>query len=185
MTTKTIETVTDEQLTQLEALRQGADYLAYQAFAVFLAPKMAAHLAALKVACTKAREALTEAHVFIARAAEPEGSYGHYHGGDPRLFEPSEDECSAEEIANHKAACEAWARGERPDLPRACEPNREPITITDRETGEQRTIEAGTALALYAPFGIGLITYEPDEEAVRLRDAVAAALVDLGGQVQS
>lgn len=50
MTTKTIETVTDEQLAHLEALRQGADYLAYQAFAVFLAPKMAAHLAALKAA---------------------------------------------------------------------------------------------------------------------------------------
>lgn len=45
MTTKTIETVTDEQLAELEALRQGADYLAYQAFAVMLAPKMAAHLA--------------------------------------------------------------------------------------------------------------------------------------------
>jgi hypothetical protein len=150
-----------------------------------LVPKMAAHLASLKAAGAKARDVLGEAHAFITQAAEPESSYGHYHGGDPRMFEPSEDECSAEEIAAHKAACEAWARGDRPDIRRACEPNREPITLTDPETGEQRTVEAGTALALYVPFGIGLNTYPPDEEAVRLRDALAAALVDIEGVVQS
>ena len=73
MTTKTIETVTDEQLAELEALRQGADYLAYPAFAGVLAPKMAAHLAALKAA--EQRHTAT-----IATLATLEGRLRRYEG---------------------------------------------------------------------------------------------------------
>lgn len=120
-------------------------------------------------------EALTVALAYLEEAAKPEEMYGHYHGGDPRRFSPCEDECTPEEIAAHKAACEAWERGERPDIRKACEPNREAISYTDRETGQTKTIEAGTALALYAPFGIGVNTYI-DDEAVKARDLVRAAL---------
>lgn len=42
-------------------------------------------------------------------------SYGGYYGGDPRKFHPDEEVCSEAEIAAHKAACEAWNRGERPE----------------------------------------------------------------------
>lgn len=62
---------------------------------------------------TKMVKALRTALPVLEAAAEPEEFYGHYHGGDPRLFTPAEDECTPEEIAAHKAACEAWERGER------------------------------------------------------------------------
>lgn len=41
--------------------------------------------------------------------------YGYYPGGDPRHFHPDEECCTPAEIAAHKAACEAWERGETPD----------------------------------------------------------------------
>lgn len=34
---------------------------------------------------------------------------------DPRHFHPDEECCSPAEIAAHRAACEAWERGETPD----------------------------------------------------------------------
>ena len=120
-------------------------------------------------------EALTVALAYLEDAAKPEQMYGHYHGGDPRRFSPAEDECSPEEIAAHKAACEAWERGERPDIRKACEPNREPVSYIDEKTGQTETIEAGAGLALYAPFGIGVNTYI-DDDAVKVRDLVRAAL---------
>lgn len=47
--------------------------------------------------------------------------YGFFHGGDPRNFSP-DGECSTEEEqAQHKADCEAWDRGERPDIGPPCE----------------------------------------------------------------
>ncbi len=50
-------------------------------------------------------------------------SYGGYYGGDPRRFFPDEECCTPAELAAHKAACEAWNRGERPDpRTRACSP---------------------------------------------------------------
>jgi hypothetical protein len=120
------------------------------------------------------RAALVAALPVLEEAAET-SMYGHYTGGDPRLFSPAEDECTPEEIAAHKAACEAWERGERPDIPHACEPSREDIEITDKTTGEKTTIAKGTGLALYAPFGVGIQTWR-DEEAMKARDLVRAAL---------
>lgn len=39
-------------------------------------------------------------------------SYGFYHGGDPRQFQPDEENTEAE-IAAWRALCEAWDRGEQ------------------------------------------------------------------------
>lgn len=48
----------------------------------------------------------------IQREAEHVG-YGNFPGGDPRDFTPDPDCSTAIEQANHKAACEAWDRGEQ------------------------------------------------------------------------
>lgn len=125
--------------------------------------------------------ALKLALTILAREDESSSTYGFYSGGDPRRFHPSEEECSPEEIANHKAACEAWARGERPDIRKACEPNREAVTYTDRGTGKTETIEPGTALALYAPFGIGIQDWT--EAADEAREAVRHALQEVAPDV--
>lgn len=47
-------------------------------------------------------------------------SYGPFAGGDPRRFTPDEDDCTPEEIAAHKAACEAMDRGEDAARPPGC-----------------------------------------------------------------
>lgn len=47
--------------------------------------------------------------------AENEGviqGYGFYRPANPNNFFPDPESCSEEEIANHKAACEAFDRGE-------------------------------------------------------------------------
>lgn len=43
-------------------------------------------------------------------------TYGFFPGGstDPRTFKPDVESCRPDELAAHKAACEAWDRGERP-----------------------------------------------------------------------
>ena len=40
------------------------------------------------------------------------GGYGYYRPRNPHDFHPGPECCSAEEIAAHKAACEAWDRGD-------------------------------------------------------------------------
>ena len=35
-----------------------------------------------------------------------ESYYGYFSGGDPRKFHPDYEDCTPEEIANHKRACE-------------------------------------------------------------------------------
>lgn len=122
----------------------------------------------------RAAHALRAVLPHLEEEAQPQVTYGFYSGGDPRLFSPDADECKPVEIEAHRAACEAWERGERPDIRRACEPNREPIDYTDKD-GQKKTIAAGEGLALYAPFGVGVQTWI-NEEAVKLRDLVRAAL---------
>lgn len=46
-----------------------------------------------------------------------EYGYGCFPGGDPRSFSPDEECCTPEELAKHKADCEAWDRGENPAVP--------------------------------------------------------------------
>lgn len=118
-------------------------------------------------------DALAAAIPVLQRAAQEDSIYGHYCGGDPRRFSPDVEECSPEEIAAHRAACEAWERGERPNIPKACEPLRDDISFTN-EKGEQETIKAGTGLALYAPFGIGVQTYIDDQAVAALESAKVA-----------
>lgn len=48
----------------------------------------------------------------IRREAEEVG-YGNFPGGDPRDFSPDPECSTAEEQENHRAACEAWDRGEQ------------------------------------------------------------------------
>jgi hypothetical protein len=38
--------------------------------------------------------------------------YGFYRPENPHDFSPDPESCSDEEMANHKAACEAWDRGD-------------------------------------------------------------------------
>lgn len=45
-----------------------------------------------------------------------EHGYGFFPGGDPRRFSPDGD-ATEKEIANHKAACAAWDRGEQSSHP--------------------------------------------------------------------
>lgn len=48
-------------------------------------------------------------------ATHSDFGYGYYPGGDPRNFHPDPECCTEEEVAKHKAACQAWDRGETPD----------------------------------------------------------------------
>lgn len=74
--------------------------------------------------------------------------YGHFHGGDPRNFEPDVDACLPQEIESHRRACQLWdeaeARGETPTL-EAC-----PSGFIFGPDG------AVIAHVLRAPYGIGV-----------------------------
>lgn len=79
--------------------------------------------------------------------------YGFYIGGDPRKFHPDSEDCSAEEMANHAAACLLWndmeANGETP-TPEKC-------------PSGFRTAKDGMVFhVLKAPYGIGTYEY-PDK----------------------
>lgn len=50
-----------------------------------------------------------------------EVNYGPFHGGDPRLFQPDEECCTAEEMARWKDACAAWDRGEGEEYGPECQ----------------------------------------------------------------
>jgi hypothetical protein len=57
------------------------------------------------------RALLAEARGYVQQEAE-HGGYGFARPDNPHDFFPDQESCSPEEIANHKAACEAWGRGE-------------------------------------------------------------------------
>lgn len=52
---------------------------------------------------------------------EFEYGYGFFPGGDPRDFTPDYELCAEQEVANWKADCEAWERGEQTPCPPPCE----------------------------------------------------------------
>ena len=54
----------------------------------------------------------------LEQMVEPQQMHGFFHGGDPRNFTP-DPESSNEELARHKAACEAFM--EDKPLPGCCE----------------------------------------------------------------
>lgn len=72
--------------------------------------------------------------------------YGFFAGGDPRNFEPSPDECSPEELANHLNACLLWDIAEK---------SGKTPTPEDCPSGWDAT---HTIHVLRAPYGIGVYT---------------------------
>lgn len=89
--------------------------------------------------------------------------YGFYRPENPHDFHPDPESCSDEEMNNHKAACEAWDRGE---------------FKAPEQSGWVHN-EAGEAVAhvLRAPWGIGSYTdFIP--EAADLLAAMDCALKD-------
>lgn len=84
-----------------------------------------------------------------------EGGYGYYRPANPHDFHPDGDSCSEEEIAAHKAACEAFDKGEYvPEGGHQCAPG---------------------AHILVAPWGIGGYTYT-DPECAKLLAEIDAAI---------
>jgi hypothetical protein len=78
-------------------------------------------------------------------SAAQDSCYGYFPGGDPRTFSP-DPECSTEaEQAAHRAACDAWDRGER-------EPVRGP---------HEQLISDGKVIGhvTLAGFGLGVYTH--------------------------
>lgn len=106
--------------------------------------------------------ALVAAREYLRECANPHPTYGYYNGGDPRDFSPDPECCTETELAAHKAACEAWERGERPES----EKHRHEVL----QRGET------TVIASYAgAFGMGVYSIR-DEDAEDVLDQVEAAL---------
>jgi len=104
--------------------------------------------------------ALRRALRFIEERADQTG-YGFYRPANPHHFHPDGESCTPEEIAAHKAACDAFDKGEYTP-PRGSETYRD---------------EAGNAVMhiLRAPWGIGSYL-ETDPDALPIIDAARAAL---------
>jgi hypothetical protein len=86
-------------------------------------------------------------------------SYGWYLGGDPRQFEPDEEN-GPEEIAAWRAACEAWERGEAVE-PAAEEhgPWKEPATGRI-SLGERPSASAVGICSAPRAYGVGTLYCE-------------------------
>ena len=118
-----------------------------------------AALAAEKRKAEDAREVIGKMLRFIDERASVSG-YGFYRPANPHDFSPDHDSCSADELAAHKAACEAYDRGEY-TAPKGSEFLRD-------DDGKVTHI-------LRAPWGIGSYS-ETDPDAVPLIDAARAFL---------
>lgn len=106
--------------------------------------------------------ALIAAREYMLEAANPHVTYGYFHGGDPRDFHPDPECCTPEEIAAHKAACEAWDRGERPK--------------SEQHRHEATEHEGRVVVVSYAgAFGLGTYSIR-DEAAEDVLDQIQAAL---------
>jgi hypothetical protein len=102
-------------------------------------------------------EVLKEARAFI-EANSDEVGYGFYRPKNPNDFHPDAESCSAEEIAAHKAACEAYDKGE---------------FMPDNDSGWI----SPTVHILTAPWGIGSYSYRsPDAQEILAKiDAALSA----------
>lgn len=92
-----------------------------------------------------AEKSLNERVIEFIEAAGSISGYGFHRPENPNDFFPDPEGSSAEEIAAHKAACEAWNRGEY---------KRDP----SEESGWH-----GNMHILKAPWGIGSYSYLSDE----------------------
>lgn len=95
-------------------------------------------------------------------------SYGAFPGGDPRLFAPDPEATTEPERAAHKAACEAWKRGERATFD-VGPMNSETLIV------KGGAVPPGTAFVHRPIFGLGTVR-RVDAEMVRVRDGLRAAL---------
>lgn len=117
---------------------------------------MEAELEALR----EMREALMAVERDVAENAE-DTSYGYPCVEDPRDYTPDEESCTEAEIANWKAACAAWERGEGQPVP---DPH------TDLVDGDGRKVGHVTM----APMGVGTNVHR-DPRWERVRAALMAA----------
>lgn len=105
---------------------------------------------------------LADVAAFLSQFVDQE-SYGHFPGGDPRLFRP-DPECSTErEREAHREACAAWERGEQTDAGPAC--------------GTIRALLGRDEEPAPVGFGLGVYTYSDDDVAAllqRVREAMDA-----------
>ena len=106
------------------------------------------------------RNLLSAARRYVEEAGTIQG-YGFYRPENPHNFSPDAESCSDEEMANHKAACEAWDRGDY-KAPLGSE------TVRD-ESGRM------VAHILRAPWGIGSYT-DMRDDAADLLAAIDCAL---------
>lgn len=126
--------------------------------------------------------ALIAARDYLREAANPHPTYGYYPGGtDPRDFSPDVECCTEAELAAHKAACEAWERGERPDPGgphRALGGGELPADAVSalKVLGEDGAVIGGHVTI--AHYGIGTYSYR-DEDAEDALDQIEAALASL------
>jgi hypothetical protein len=130
-------------------------------------------------------EAARLAMPFVEAAAEEQQSYGYFLSGlvngDPRAFSPDPECATPEELAQHKADCEAWDRCERP------------VHVTMQTIDPERSIArqlkgANSAMLIRdgdgnvtgghvhrAGYGLGVTVFR-DADAVTALDALCAAL---------
>lgn len=114
-----------------------------------VASRLAAHVPAAEV-----RAALEMARSYIdATSTEP--GYGFARPDNPHDFHPDAESCSADEIAAHKAACDAYDKGEY--------------------TPERGSEWIGAMHILRAPWGIGTYIMR-DEQAVKVLAAIDSSL---------
>ena len=88
--------------------------------------------------------------------------YGFYRTANPHDFSPDPESCTADEISNHKAACDLWDSGE---YDRSKEKGSEWLRSDDGQL---------VAHVLRAPWGIGSYS-ETVPEVQALIDAIDAA----------
>ncbi len=127
--------------------------------------------------------ALVAARDYLREAANPMPTYGYYPGGtDPRDFHPDSECCTPAEMAAHKAACEAWERGERPDpggphLPLGGDLPADAVAVL-KVIGSGGDVVGGHVTV--AHYGIGTHSYR-DEDAEDVLDQIEAAISALSG----
>lgn len=125
----------------------------------------------------RALAALRIALPILAEAARPDTTYGYYPGGDPRDFVPDEECCTPEELARHREACEAWARGETPDPGGPHVPLDQPTSV---EPSAAVVGPGGRGWKTVAHYGLGTYTIQ-DDTAVDAWQAALAVLEEVVG----
>ena len=121
-----------------------------------LAPLPVNNIAASEARVAELEGLLAEARQYVAVASQGESGYGFARPANPHDFSPDVECCTVEEMAAHKAACEAYDRGEYT-------PEKGDGWVTPN------------LHILKAPWGVGMYTFR-DDRAVACLDRINAAL---------